>query len=188
MTSFSSLHFVCFGEETWNCMHFLVILSLKTLWAGRTPLLRFYLYRKPLSSPRSRNLKVIQKCVLLLKCICVWCLDNWSRILSGNHFNTFSMARLNIAISSNPHSPFHCHACIFFFHHFFHDLWLGYFFLFSWPSIYVSYWFTVICEILKNVKFYFPWIVIWMFFYFLRFVTKTPPPFLSFRLWKRCSK
>jgi hypothetical protein len=26
-------------------------------------------------------------------------------------------------------------------------------FLFSWPSIYDSYWFTVICEILKNGKF-----------------------------------
>jgi hypothetical protein len=50
------------------------------------------------SSPRSRNLKVIQKCVqnilFDLKCICVWCLDNWSRILSGKPFNTFSMARL----------------------------------------------------------------------------------------------
>ena len=91
------LHFVCFGEETWNCMHFLVILSLKTLWAGvkhwRTALHRFYVYRKPISSPRSRNLKVIKKCVHL-KCICVWCLDNWSRILSGKPFNTFSMARL----------------------------------------------------------------------------------------------
>jgi hypothetical protein len=49
--------------------------------------------RKPISSPRSRNLKVIQKCVHL-KCICIWCLDNWSRILSGKPFNTFSMARL----------------------------------------------------------------------------------------------
>ena len=29
-----------------------------------------------------------------LKCICVWCLNNWSRILSGKPFNTFSMARL----------------------------------------------------------------------------------------------
>jgi hypothetical protein len=43
------LHFVCFREEAWNCMHFLVILSLKTLWAGanrwRTALHRFYVYR-----------------------------------------------------------------------------------------------------------------------------------------------
>ena len=50
------------------------------------------------SSPRSRNLKVIQKCVQYisfdLKCICVWCLDNWSRILTGKPFNTFYTARL----------------------------------------------------------------------------------------------
>jgi hypothetical protein len=90
------LHFVCFGEETWNCMHFLVIPSLKTLWAGvkncRTALHYFY-------APRSRNLKVkvIQKCVHL-KCICVWCLDDWSLILSGKpqglvtiHINILSM-------------------------------------------------------------------------------------------------
>ena len=112
------LHLVCFGEEAWHCMHFLVILSLKTLWAGvkhwRTALHRFYVYRKLISSPWSRILKirVIQKCVHL-KCICVWCLDNWSRILSGKPLNTFSMARLkNIAISSNLHSPCHCHAFI----------------------------------------------------------------------------
>ena len=72
----------------------------------------------------------------------------------------------NIAISSDPNSPFHCHACIFFslFHHFFSWSVIGVvrvssavvFFIFSWPSIYVSYWFTVICEILKNGKFSFP--------------------------------
>ena len=102
-------------------MHFLVILSLKTLWAGvkhwRTALHRFYGYRKPISSPRSR---VIQK-YIHLKCIC---------------------------ISFDPHSPFHCHACISYlsFTIFFTIcdwgspsflcrlwLWLGYFFLFSWP-------------------------------------------------------
>ena len=52
-----------------------------------------------------------------------------------------------------------------------HDLWLewGSFFLFSWSFIYVSYWFTVICEILRNGTFYFreSW---FYFFYFLRFV------------------
>ena len=106
------LHFVCFGKETWNCMHFLVILSLKTLWAGvkhwRTALHRFYVYRKPISYPRSRNLKVIKKCVPLQKCICVRFLDNWSRILSGKPFNTFSMARLKTL------------------QFFFQDLWLWY--------------------------------------------------------------
>jgi hypothetical protein len=124
------LHFVCFGEETWNCMHFLVILSENFVSWWRTALHRFYVYRKPISSPRSRNLKVIKKCVHL-KCICVWCLNNWSRILSGKLFDTFSMARLKTLqfhltltpLSSDPHSPFHCHACISYlsFIIFFHD-------------------------------------------------------------------
>ena len=87
------LHFVCFGEETWNSMHFLVILSLKTLWAGvkrwRTALHRFRYTGTPNSSP------VIKKmCTFEVLLFCVWCLDNWSRILSGKPFNTFSMARL----------------------------------------------------------------------------------------------
>jgi hypothetical protein len=40
LTSFSSVQYTyCISsaserKETWNCMHFLVILSLKTLWAG----------------------------------------------------------------------------------------------------------------------------------------------------------
>ena len=95
------LHFVCFGEETWNCMHFLVILSLKTLWAGvkhwRTALHRFYVYRKPIDHLHDLAIWKWFKNVYIsfdLKCICVWCLDNWSRILSGKPFSTFSMARL----------------------------------------------------------------------------------------------
>ena len=157
-----------------------------TLWVGvkhwRTALHRFYVYRKLISSPRSRNLKVIKKCVHL-KCICVWCLDNWSRILSGKPFNTFSMARLKTLqfrltltpLSSDPHSPFIWPSLPFslprmhflsLFHHFFSmscdwgsptaeesRTMIGVFFLLSWPSIYVSYWFTVICGILKNGKF-----------------------------------
>ena len=133
---------------------------------------RFYVYRKPISSPRSRNLKVIQK----LKCIsaiCVWCLDNWSRILSGKPFKTCSMARLKTLQFRLTLTPLFSMPRMYFlslFHHFFFmicdwgspssfwvstavGLWLGYFFLFSWPSIYSSYWFTVICEILKNGKF-----------------------------------
>ena len=85
-------------KETWNCIHFLVILSLKTLWAGvkhwRTaPHGLFYVYRKPISSPRSRNLKVI-------KTMCTFevhlCMMSGQLILSGKNFNTFSMARLKI--------------------------------------------------------------------------------------------
>ena len=105
--------------------------SLKTLWAGvkhwRTALHRFYVYRKPKSSPRSRNLKVIQKCVHL-KCICAWCLDNWSRILSGKPFNTFSMARLKTCNFVWPSLPFSLPRIYFlslFHNFFFHDLWLG---------------------------------------------------------------
>ena len=47
----------------------------------------------------------------------VWCLDNWSRILSGKPFNTFSMARLKtlqFRLTLSPFLSFHCHACIFF--------------------------------------------------------------------------
>ena len=87
------LHFVCFGEETWNCMHFLVILSLKTLWAGvkrwRTALHRFYVYRNTYFISRDSKM-----CTFEVHLFCIWCLNNWSRILSGKPFNTFSMARL----------------------------------------------------------------------------------------------
>jgi hypothetical protein len=79
----------------------LVILSLKTLWAGvkhwRTALHRFYVYRKPIDHLHDLAIWKWFKNVYIsfdLKCICVWCLDNWYRISSGKLFNTFSMARL----------------------------------------------------------------------------------------------
>ena len=60
-------------------------------------------------------------------------------------------------------------AFIFFLSHHFSPMicdW-GIFFLFSWPFIYVPYWFTVICDL--------------DFFYFLKFVTRTSPsPFFIF--------
>jgi hypothetical protein len=131
------LHFVCYGEETWNCMHFLVILSLKTLWADVkhwwTALHRFYVYRKPIDHLQDPAIWKWFKNVYISfdsKCICAWCLDNWSRILSGKPFKTFSMARLKtlqFRLTLSPFLSFHCHACIFFFSFtiFFHDLWLG---------------------------------------------------------------
>ena len=74
---------------------------LKTLWAGvkhwRTALHRFYVYRKPIDLLHDLAIWKWFKNVHIsfdLKCICVWCQDNWSRILSGKPFNTFSMARL----------------------------------------------------------------------------------------------
>ena len=87
-----------------------------------------------------------------------------SRILSGKPFNTFSMARLKTLQFHLTLSPlFTAMHTLFFslFHHFFSWSVIGVvrvssaavFVLFSWPSIYVSYWFTVICEILKNGKF-----------------------------------
>ena len=76
------LHFVCFWEEIWNCMHFLVILSLKTLWAGvkrwRTALHRFYVYRNTYFISCDSKM-----CTFEVLLFCVWCLDSWSRILSG---------------------------------------------------------------------------------------------------------
>jgi hypothetical protein len=135
MTSFSSVH-ICIAFRLLRRgnmkLHALLgILSLKTLWAGvkhwRTALHRFYVYRKPISSPRSCNLKVIQKCVHL-KCICVWCLDNWSRILSGKPFNTFSMARLKTLQFRLTLTPLFTATHAFLISlspFFFHDLWLG---------------------------------------------------------------
>ena len=165
------LHFVCFGEVSWNCMHFLVILSLKTLWAGvkhwRTALHRFYVYSI------WKWLKNVY--------ICLWCLDNWSRILSGKPFNRFSMARLKTLQFRLTFTPLFTatHAFLISFSPFLFTrsvigspsflcrptaeesrTMIGVFCLFSWPSIYFSYRFTVICEILKNGKFLFPWIMI----------------------------
>jgi hypothetical protein len=82
------------------------------------------------SSPQSRNLKVIQNVYISfdLKCICVWCLDNWSRILSGKSFNTFSMGRLKtLQFRLTPTLLFTARHGFFFlsFTIFFHDLWLG---------------------------------------------------------------
>jgi hypothetical protein len=76
----------------------------------RTALHRVYVYRKPISSPRSRNLKVIKK-------MCTFevhlCMMSGQLILLG----IFHGKVQNIAIASDPHSPFHCHACIFFLSH-----------------------------------------------------------------------
>ena len=103
-------------------------------WCQRTALHRFYVYRKSIDHLHDLAIWKWLKNVYIsfdLKCICVqlWCLDNWSRILSGKPFNTFSMTRLNtlqFRLILTPR-PFHCHACIFSlsFTIFFHDLWLG---------------------------------------------------------------
>ena len=81
------------------------------------------------------------------------CMMSGQLILSGKPFNTFSNAR---SYYINP--CYHAWHAFFFsrvFHHLFPMAmicdWNGvFFFLFSWPFIYFSYWFTVICEILKT--------------------------------------
>jgi hypothetical protein len=146
----------------------LVILSLKTLWAGvkhwRTALHRFYVYRKPIDHLHDLAIWKWLKNVYISFDLNLWCLDNWSRILlSGKHFSTLSMARLKTLQFRLTLTPLFTatHGFFFLFHHFFSWSMIGVvrvssavvFFLFSWPSISVSYWFTVICEILKNGKF-----------------------------------
>ena len=175
MTSFSSVqHTYCISsaserKETWNCMHFLVILSLKTLWAGvkhwRTVLHRFYVYRKPISSPRSRNTGTcfIQKIyapsgegayifwmkqvpvsrnLKVIKKMCTFevhlCMMSGQLILSGKPFNTFSMAILKILQLRLTLTPFFTATHAFFSH----DLWLGYFFYSRDPRFIDSPWFV----------------------------------------------
>jgi hypothetical protein len=79
----------------------------------------------PISSP------VIQKmCTFEVLLFCVWCLDNWSRILSGKSLNTFSMARLKTLQFHLTLTPLFTATHILFFLSFtifVHDLWLGYF-------------------------------------------------------------
>jgi hypothetical protein len=134
-------------------------------------------------------------------CENVWlCIKRALQPITGN-INTqneliFHGKVKNIAISSDPHSPFHCHACISYlsFTIYFSwsvigvvrvstavqrqrnvGLWLGYFFLFSWPSIYVSYWFTKFSKT-ANFNFRESWFV--FFFIFWDSWPETPSPLL----------
>jgi hypothetical protein len=164
------------------CIHFLVMLSLKTLWAGvkhwRTAPHRFYVYGKPISSPRSRNLKVIKK-------MCTFevhlCMMSGQLILSSKHFNTFSMARLKILQLHLTHSPFQYHQgsyyinpCYHAWHAFFlslsltifppwiHDLWLEWGIFFILVTIHLCL--LLIYRYLWNSQ---KWqILIWIFFIF----------------------
>jgi hypothetical protein len=119
MTSFSSVHFVCFGEErnmnkcaskSWSSCLWKLCELVSNIEEQLHIVFMYTTTRKPISSLRSRNWKWLKKCVHL-KCICVWCLDNWfcqvyiwsafvydvwTTDLSGKPFNTFSMARLKI--------------------------------------------------------------------------------------------
>jgi hypothetical protein len=90
-----------------------------------------YVYRKPINNLHDLAIWKWFKNVYIsfdLKCICVWCLDNWSRILSGKPFNTFSRARLKTLQFRLTLTPLFTATHAFFFLSFtifFHDLWLG---------------------------------------------------------------
>ena len=149
------MHLVCFGEETWNCMHFLVILSLKTLWAGvkhwRTALHRFYVYRKPLIISTISQFENDSKMSTFEVHLYyeVWTTDlGFCQVSLLTHFPWLFFVWPSLHLFTATHTFLFLSFTIFF-------SWsvIGVFFLFSWPSIYVSYWFTVNCEILKNGKF-----------------------------------
>ena len=118
------LYFACFGEETWNCMHFSENFVSWCQTLIRTALHRFYVYRNTYFVSRDSKM-----CTFEVLLFCVWCLDNWSRILSGKPFNTFSMARLKTLHFHLTLTPlFTATHTLFFlsFTIFVHDLWLWY--------------------------------------------------------------
>ena len=127
------------------------------------------------------------------ECICIWCLDNWSRILSGKPFNTFSMARLKTL----QFRLTRMHFCSLF-HHFIS--WsvigvvrvssavrreesrtkIGYFFYSRDPrftSLIDSPWFVKFSE-MANFNFRKSWF--WFFFIFWDSWPESPPSFFSF--------
>ena len=170
------LHFVCFGDETWHCMHVLVILSLKTLWAGvkhwRTALHRFYVYRNTYFISRDSKMCTFEELLF-----CVWCLDNWSRILSGKPFNTFSMARLKtLQFHLTVTSLFTAtHTFFFLFHHFFSWYVIGVFGLFSCDPRFMAHmdspWFVKFSKMAYiNVR------ESWFGFYFINWDLWPEPP------------
>ena len=129
-------NFVCFGEKRNMKLHPLLGHPVSENFVRWCQTLKdrsasfLFIQKTYRASPRSRNLKVIQKCVhfIWFEVICVWCLDNWSRILSGKPFNTFSIARLKTLQFRLTQTPLFTARHGFFslsFTIFFHDLWLG---------------------------------------------------------------
>jgi hypothetical protein len=98
MTSFSSVHLVCFrgkkheiASTSWSsCLGKLC----KLVSNFEEQLCIVFMYTGNLYHLHDLAIwKWLKKCVHL-KCICVWCLDNW--FCQGKPFSTFSMARLKI--------------------------------------------------------------------------------------------
>jgi hypothetical protein len=194
MTSFSIVH-------TWNCMHVLVILSLKTVSNIEEQLCIVCMYTGNLSiiSTISQIWKWFKNVYISfdLKCICVWCLDNWSRILPINTFSMASLKTVQFRLTLTPHFTA-THAFFSLFHHFFSWSAIGVvgvssavvFFFFILVTfdlclllIHRDSWHSQKWQILiSNLQYLpqYPLIVFWIFFYFLRFVTRNPHPHLFF--------
>jgi hypothetical protein len=133
------------------------------------------------------------KNVYIWSAFVLWSLDNWSRILSGKPFNTFSMAVFRLTLTT----PFHCHAYIFIslFHHFFFMIcdWGIFFILVTLDlclllihrELWNSQKWQILISVNRDLNF--------LKFSVIRDQKHRPHPpffyfFLSFRLWKRCSK
>ena len=126
MTSFSSVH-ICIafrllrrgnmkvhallGHPVWN--HCELVSNIDEHLC-----IIFYVYRKHIDHLHDLAIWKWFKNVYIsfdLKCICVWCLDNWSRILSSKFLNTFSMPRLKTLKFRLTLTPLFTatHACLF---------------------------------------------------------------------------
>ena len=110
-----------------------------------------------------------------LNCICVWCLDNWSRILSSKSLNTFSMARLKTLQFRLTLTPLFTATHAFLFLSF-----TIFFMICDWgsPSFFCCRIFLYSRDPRCMSLIESPWFV-----KFSKVIL-----FLSFRLWKRCSK
>ena len=120
--------------------------------------------------------KWLKKCVHL-KCICVWCLDNWFCQVS-----VLTQVK-NIAIASDPHSSFNYHQGSYYINPCYHA-WHSFFFsltIFSpWSVIGVFFFFysrdPSFMSLIDS-----PLFVIWFFFIFWNsWPEPPPPPFLFF--------
>ena len=106
----------------------------------------------------------------------------WSaRILSGKPFSIFSMARLTTLQFRLTLTPFFTATHTFFslFHHFYHDLWLGYLFYSRDPRFMFVIdlpWFVKFSK-MANFNFRQSWFG-FFFSFLLRFVTRNHPPHL----------
>ena len=113
----------------------------------------------------------------------------WSaRILSGKPFSIFSMARLTTLQFRLTLTPFFTATHTFFslFHHFYHDLWLGYLFYSRDPRFMFVIdlpWFVKFSK-MANFNFRQSWFGFFFLFFWIRDQKPPTPPFKIFVYWK----